>query len=503
LGAVGMEFFPLLMDAEFFYLTLGFLAGIGMIFGLSFIDDFFSRTDDQSDELVHLHRCHSGRFDISIESVPSVYGTMSLNPATEVKDQFDSDETESIFSHDITSSETGDLDSASIFSGAREMSNLLLSSSSDWNVDFDALESLGKNEAAITQVLTNFRCIYDLLRAMEHKSASLTSMAVHNEVHNESLATNNKRSQQLSIDMAENIADSLDSDIHRLQYLVDHCRRLLEGSASSFVFGEDLPTLISSRRSKELQSNISSLVKTATDILHTFAATPLLQNIVPRDSDSSRKSAHQDRVNTSESSQSDKVFSLHKVYSQLKSMHKRLDTMHSTVDRAAFRYKRRKANLGPLPDVGSRIPLTLVLPVMIDCCCDGFMIGLIGQVSARAGLVLGLVTFIEMGALGAVYGLRVLRCSGNSREVRLFAISLPPFMILLACMAGMNAGSNARASKALLSAWLGFGAVALIQLSIVELLADAFSAGLGIQIYATMFLGIWGNLGLDRLQDNF
>jgi len=510
LGAVGLEFFPILIDADFFGLTLGFLAGISLICVLSVIDDLFSKANDTGNELVHLHRCHSGR-DIPVDTTS--YGTMLLSDlgiSADAKEcQFD-DQTEK--SPDDYGSESGESDSAessNSLSVADEASNLLLSSSAAWVLDPKALETLGKNEVAIRQAFTNFKLIVDLLCGMQRKSASLVSMAIEDDMRSAVLSSLGKVetpavNKQLTIDMAENIADSLDSDIHRLQYLVDHCRRILEGSASSFTTGSTgFPiSLISSRRSRELEMHVAHLVKTATDILQSFAHAPLQQNITSLTSNGDMAHTIQDIHNTRTNTSRNK-FSLPKIYSQLKSMHERLDSMHSTVDRAAFRYKRRKAKLGPIPEAGSRIPLSLVLPVVIDCCCDGFMIGLSSVLSAKAGLVLGCVTFIEMGALGAAFGLRVRKCSGNSKFLRILALTLPPLCILGFCTVGIYMGTDAKKSQSnfLLSISIGFGTVALIQLAVVELLAEAFSTGAGVQIYATYFFGIWINISLDRIQD--
>ncbi len=82
----------------------------------------------------------------------------------------------------------------------------------------------------------------------------------------------------------------------------------------------------------------------------------------------------------------------------LQIMDSRLHGIHSTVDSATLRFKRRKAGLSHiiLPRSGSPVPLTLVIPVFVDSCMDGFLIGLTGVLSMKTGMVLALVIVYRM-----------------------------------------------------------------------------------------------------------
>ena len=141
--------------------------------------------------------------------------------------------------------------------------------------------------------------LFDLVKAMRAKSNQLVTMT-HDRMHSTSSTAATHHSSdmmsegiegegthfaqtdgnKLSIAAAERLADSLDEDVHRLQYLVDHCRRLLEGSAVGGNFsgrneeeeysGDGGSELISLRRSKHLERGVKQLFDHATRILHVY-----------------------------------------------------------------------------------------------------------------------------------------------------------------------------------------------------------------------------------------
>ncbi len=317
--------------------------------------------------------------------------------------------------------------------------------------------------------------------------------------------------EKLSIAAAEKLADSLDGDVHRLQYLVDHCRRILEGSASDHIEGfegGEVDKLISVSRSKFLKKSVKELMNSAATIVKAFNVDEIGNDGNPRSNmtNSPRitgSGGEGDKALKKSGSLSRRKISteaLQEIYSHLRTMDNRLHSLHSTVDRASFRFKRRSQNLGPIPSKGSFIPLSLVIPVIIDCAVDGFLIGLSCALSRRTGLILGLVTCIEMGALGAAYALRIKKCSGNSEFLRKLTITGTPLCILLFAYIGGLSGSVAETHPFAFSVSVGFGVTALLQLACVELLGEAFHAEEGgIVTYALMFLGVWIVLLLDRI----
>ena len=182
-------------------------------------------------------------------------------------------------------------------------------------------------------------------------------------------------------------------------------------------------------------------------------------------------------------------------------MDRRLTSLHSTVDRATYRYKKRSLKMGPIPEKGSTIPLSLVVPVVVDCAVDGFLIGLSCALSNRAGLILGLVTCFEMGALGAAFSLRIRKCTGNSQTLRRIIIMIPPLLMLCMCYIGAKSGTSAFSHPVTLGVCVGFGVTSLLQLACVELLGEAFRSEevAGIGAYTSMFGGVWLVMLLDRI----
>ena len=307
---------------------------------------------------------------------------------------------------------------------------------------------------------------------------------------------------RITITEAEKIADSLDSDIHRLQYLIDHCRRVLEGPATAADtspggagIGMVPPSsLISLQQSKELERDIQTLCKSAKNSLALFDS----GCGTPTSISSSKKW---------KASQSEQSMRLQGIYTNLKRMHSTLDRMHDSVDHAAFRFKRRRAqNLGPMPLRGSTIPIALLIPVCLDALNDGFLIGLSTALSTRAGFILSLVTMVEMAVLGAAYSIRVRKCDGSPISYRIVAITLPPLLIPVACLMGYPMANWARVSSFWLSVCVGFSAITLVQLATAALLFESFQAASGpnngsIRVYTAYVLGLWLNLALGRIED--
>ena len=60
------------------------------------------------------------------------------------------------------------------------------------------------------------------------------------------------------------------------------------------------------------------------------------------------------------------------------------------------------------PLLGDKIPISLVVPVTLDCFTDGFLIGVSVSISPSAGIVLGIANCLEMSFLGEFYFKKLL-----------------------------------------------------------------------------------------------
>lgn len=71
-------------------------------------------------------------------------------------------------------------------------------------------------------------------------------------------------------------------------------------------------------------------------------------------------------------------------------MDMQLDDLHKAVEGYSFKWGRRsKKRMVPVPNAGSFIPMTLMVPVVVDCIVDGFLVGTTSAISTRAGIILG------------------------------------------------------------------------------------------------------------------
>jgi len=167
----------------------------------------------------------------------------------------------------------------------------------------------------------------------------------------------------------------------------------------------------------------------------------------------------------------------------------------------SFKWGRRgKKKIIPVPKAGSFIPMSLIVPVFVDCIVDGFLVGSTSAVSPRAGIILGLANMIEMGFLGLAVSLRIRKCTGSSATARCLVLVLPPLVMLLAAGVGAFSGALARAHPVVFIGFISFGIVALLYLVVNELLVEAREAQEGKEYWWTamvLFLGIYSVILLD------
>jgi hypothetical protein len=149
-----------------------------------------------------------------------------------------------------------------------------------------------------------------------------------------------------------------------LQYNLDNCRRLLQGSFSGLA-----------NITVDKWKDVESRQKLLTGLYHLkFVAEHILEHINEENLDNE---------------------TLREMHNHMHDMDKIIEKFHKQVEVVAFKWKRRKEL--PIPITGSEVPVgSLIIPVIIDCIIDGFVIGLTTSISFRAGFILSLATSIEV-----------------------------------------------------------------------------------------------------------
>lgn len=439
LAATASELFPLVPTSDPFGLSIGFLFGLGSIYLCAMVDTLFQDVEESE-----------GSAEIRSSVVPGDPSSSLLRYTAIGTSDSMGYELKSASSRrtDATASRSPKSDDAHA-NGAVGIADSPspLPSIED---EFFLLEVLDNNKPGRLEIISQrLDTLAALVRQMVTKAqALLASPGVLLAEDSAAYAS------MANVELEESLCEGIDEDIHKLQYCIDHCRRLLQGSGLGGSHAASIDRSVrqlkpegfmSKRRKVHLQRSISDLAGMSSELANKIASSsPLsLQN--------SRE--------------------LLRVLLQMESC---LEGVHNTVDRAflRFRFRWRRATVPYLPR-GSPLPLSLIVPVLVDCFVDGFMIGIATSLSIHAGFILGIATSLEMGFLGAAFSIRVRKCTGSSLYTRYVAITTPPLLLFSACGIGSLAWAAASHSRVLLGLFLGFAISNLLQLSCVELLAEA------------------------------
>lgn len=169
------------------------------------------------------------------------------------------------------------------------------------------------------------------------------------------------------------------------------------------------------------------------------------------------------------------IDSLKEIHDHIDDMDRILDGLHQKVEKASNKWRRCKHNPAviPIPLPGSTIPMSLMIPLSIDCMVDGFLIGLSSSLSPQIGLILGCANGIEMGFLGMAMSLRLRNCTSSSSMARFLALYCVPLLIPLFAWIGMNAGNLSHVHPLWMQTFMSFGIAALFYLACFELLIEA------------------------------
>lgn len=243
----------------------------------------------------------------------------------------------------------------------------------------------------------------------------------------------------LTPEVESEITESIDEDVHKLGYKLDHCRRLLEGAESGAAnppFAFDSATL--KTRCEELRGAVAHL---------------------------------NEHLTTTSGFDRAVVLEMHGHMGELDAM---LDKFHVSVQQGFSFWLRRMPTAADDRRLrGAPLPRGMLVAVTVDAFVDGFLIGISTSVSLHTGLVLAAANVLEMGFVGAAFAGSVSMCTGATRTQRRLAISLPPLVLVGAGIIGGAIGDVSRSEPAVFAGFVAFGVVALLFLVTHELLIEA------------------------------
>jgi zinc transporter ZupT len=272
-------------------------------------------------------------------------------------------------------------------------------------------------------ILEHFHEVQDLIQKMENKSHALMN------------------TETLALITAELLAEEIDESVHQLQYKLDHCRRLLQGSESGKDDKVDF-------RKTWLTEDKKLAIKNEVKVLN-----HIVEHLMDHLSS--------DQINHE---------SIQEIHDHMQDMDRHISHFHDYVDRFTWKWKSTELVETTLGDV---LPNSLIIPVIIDCFVDGFLIGITIAVSPKAGYILAAANCLEMGSLGMAYSSRIAKCTGSTLLYRQLAVIIPPIIMFLASGLGAAAAGYSDGVPAVFVAFVAFGVFALISLICCELIIEA------------------------------
>jgi len=267
-----------------------------------------------------------------------------------------------------------------------------------------------------------------------------------------------------------------------LQYRLDHARRLLEGSEASMAQSRRGSTTAKKDGSASTSRWVADREKMEQILgglrVMAFHLLEHVEQTTPID-----------------------IAVLLDIHDNVDEMDHGLEELHRTTENASFKWHRLVKTM-PVPAVGSVVPPSLIIPVIVDGFFDGFLIGVACSLSRRAAAILACANCLEMSFLGMAVAMRVRKCTGSSEMVRMASLAAPPVMMWVASLVGAAAGSSSKDYPLLFVSFVGFGVVALLYLVMNELLPDAREAMEGEDVWwvnCIPFVGIYIVVFMDRV----
>jgi zinc transporter ZupT len=252
------------------------------------------------------------------------------------------------------------------------------------------------------------------------------------------------RGQVADVVAEEMVAEAVDEALHLVQYKLDHCRRLLHGS--EYHCPND-PAFSEYRRSWLTEEKKGSIVEGVKDISDT--ASHLADHLRSK------------KVGMGE---------IKEINGHIDEMERHINKFHDVLDSWTWKWKRHDIVETML---GDSIRISLVVPVVIDCFVDGFLIGVSVSLSPKAGFVLAGANCLEMCSLGIAYSSRIAKCTGSSVLSRQLAVISPPLIMFLATGLGVVLADLAGGVGVVYVAFVAFGVYALVALVCCELIIEA------------------------------
>lgn len=177
-----------------------------------------------------------------------------------------------------------------------------------------------------------------------------------------------------------------------------------------------------------------------------------------------------------------------------------LEHIHEHAERKRFcRWKPQPLPSKTSSSFSENIPWALVASVAADGGVDGLLIGLAFAASPGAGWAMSIATCIEMAFLGLSFCATITNAT-QSYMRRAIVVALPPFMLLIAGIAGTHVGEALRENQAIFVGFIGFSVVCLLFLVTQELLTEAREVGGdNALINSMLFVGLLGGILLEKI----
>lgn len=359
LSAVSIDLFPLLLDPQqlsmivyFMSITSGFIFGIGFLYGMSYL---ISKMDihDENEQSSNNRHIQASNTEISSDIYHEEQNPSLLTSQSALK-------------HDLSSSYQR-YQSVPMTSTAVTVNDSNTSNNSSYNNlgfedDWDELPIAVSTQAIRlpghkAKILASTNEINDCIRSLDEKIQRILSISVNYNKNFDDIDV-------LSISLNE-LTEEIDQEIHILQYKLDRCRRLLEGSGY------------------HLTANVNRL----------WMQNQFKQRVLHQIHTLKSLGFHiRDHLDDNEIS----MDLLREIHGHLLNMNNVVCKFHDKISNISYHWKKRHISKTPVPLPGSTVPLSLIIPVIVDSIVDGFLIGLSASISLNVGYILATANAIEM-----------------------------------------------------------------------------------------------------------